>query len=64
MTQDRVGKIFIMLSTNGDLPTNPMRLRECVVCGEFFTRDESREHSEARCQPTPQQPLSGTGRYR
>ncbi len=43
MTQDRVGKIFIMLSTNGDLPTNPMRLRECVVCGEFFTRDESRE---------------------
>jgi hypothetical protein len=26
-------KPFIVLSTNGDLPTNPMSLRECMVCG-------------------------------
>jgi hypothetical protein len=48
------GKPFIMLSPNGDLPTNPMRLSECMVCGGVFTR----------CQPSPEQPLSITGRYR
>ena len=37
-----VGKPFIVLSTNGDLPTNPMRLSECMVCGGVFTRDQSR----------------------
>ncbi len=31
------GKPFIVLSTNGDLPNNPMSLRECMVCGEVFT---------------------------
>jgi hypothetical protein len=33
MTEDRVGKLFVMLFTNGDLPTNPLYLRECWVCG-------------------------------
>jgi hypothetical protein len=55
---DRVGKPFIVLSTNGDLPNNPMSLRECMVCGEVFTRDESREHSGARCQPSRSQPFT------
>ena len=47
-----------MIFTNGDLPTNPMSLRECAVCGGVFTRDESREHSEARCHPSLEQPLA------
>jgi hypothetical protein len=55
-------KPFIMLTTNGDLPTNWMRLGECMVCGEVFTREQSRKHSEARCQPSPDQPLSIKGR--
>jgi hypothetical protein len=61
---DRVGKSFIVMSTNGDLPTNPMSLRECLVCGGVFTRDESRDHSDARCQSSPEQPLAAAGRYR
>jgi hypothetical protein len=61
---DQVGKPFIVLSTNGDLPTNPMSLRECMVCGGVFTRDESRDHSDARCQPSPEQPFASAGRYR
>jgi hypothetical protein len=55
---DRVGKSFIVMSTNGDLPTNPMSLRECLVCGGVFTRDESRHHSDARCQLSPKQPYA------
>jgi hypothetical protein len=35
-----VSKPFIVLSTNGDLPTNPMRLSECMVCGGVFTREQ------------------------
>ena len=57
MIEDRVGKVFIMVFTNGDLPTNPTCLRECVVCGELFTRNESREHAEMPCQPSPEHPL-------
>ena len=38
MIEDRVGKIFVMVSTNGDLSFNPMSLRECFVCGGVFTR--------------------------
>jgi len=64
VAEDHVGKPFIVLSTNGDLPTNPMSLRECMVCGGVFTRDESREHSEVRCQPSPRQPLAAECRYR
>jgi hypothetical protein len=64
MRDDRVGKLFIMVFTNGDLPTNPMCLRECVVCGEFFTREESGKHTEIWCQPSPQQPSAAAGRCR
>jgi hypothetical protein len=34
------------VGTNGDLPTNRMHLRECMVCGKVFTREQSRKHSE------------------
>lgn len=60
---NRVGKIFIRIFTNGDLPKNPMILGECAVCGEVFTRDQSREHSDARCQPSSEQPFAAAGRY-
>lgn len=60
---DRVGKGFTVILTNGDLPTNPMSLRECMVCGGVFTRDQSREHSDARCQPSPEQPFAAAGRH-
>jgi len=33
MIEDKVGKLFVMIFTNGDLPKNPMMLSECVVCG-------------------------------
>jgi hypothetical protein len=46
-----------------DLPMNPMSLRECVVCGEFFSREESRKHTEIWCQPSQLQPLAVAGRY-
>jgi hypothetical protein len=64
MVEDKIGKLFLTLSTNGDLPKNPMSLRECVVCGGVFTREESREHCDAPCQPSPVQPFAITGRYR
>jgi hypothetical protein len=60
---DQVGKPFIVLFTNGDLPTNPMSLRECLVCGGVFTRDESREHSDVRCQPSFEHSFAATGRH-
>lgn len=63
MREDRVGKLFIMVFTNRDVPTNPMSLRECMVCGEFFTRDESRAHSDIQCPPSQLQPLAA-GRCR
>jgi hypothetical protein len=53
MRDDMVGKAFIKFSTNGDLPTNPMSLRECLNCGGVFTRDEARDHWDALCQPSP-----------
>ena len=62
MRNEMVGKIFIALSTNGDLPTNPMRLHECFVCGGVFSRDESREHCEIACRPSPEQPFAIAGR--
>jgi hypothetical protein len=57
VADDRVGKIFIRIFTNGDLQMNPMMFGECVVCGGVFTGDQTREHCEARCQPSPEQPL-------
>jgi hypothetical protein len=64
MREDRIGKLFVMIFTNGDLPTNPMCLRECVVCGGVFNRIDSLAHSEMPCHPSAQQPLAGAGRYR
>jgi hypothetical protein len=46
MREDRVGKLFVMMFTNGDLPTNPMCLRECLVCGEVFNRIDSLAHTK------------------
>jgi hypothetical protein len=60
MLEDRVGKLFVVVFTNGDLPTNPMRLSECIVCGGLFTRDQSREHNEVPCPPSPSQPFALT----
>ena len=61
---DRVGKSFVVIFTNGDLPDNPMSLRECAVCGGVFTREQSREHSYIPCPPSSEQPfaiVSGRG---
>jgi hypothetical protein len=57
MREDRIGKVFNVVFTNGDLPNIPMSLRECMVCGGVFTRDDSRDHSDAPCQPTQEQLL-------
>ena len=63
MMKDRVGKVFNVVFTNGDLPMNPMCLRECMVCGGVFSRDQLLEHSQAPCQPSLQQPFAAiTGR--
>jgi len=45
MADDTIGKSFTVIFTNGDLPTNPMSLRECAVCGGVFTRDQSWSHA-------------------
>jgi hypothetical protein len=42
---DRVGKIFLVVSTDGVL------LRQCLVCEEMFTRQESAEHCRVACFP-------------
>jgi hypothetical protein len=57
MRDDSVGKLFIMVFTNGDLPTNPVCVRECLVWGEFFTCEEAREHSISRACHRPHSPL-------
>jgi hypothetical protein len=64
MKEDRVGKLFVMLFTNGDVPMNPMCLRECLVCGDVFNRPDSLEHAEIPCPPSPRQPFASAGRYR
>jgi len=64
MTQDRIGKSFTVIFTNGDLPNNPMSLRECSVCGGVFTREQSREHCDVPCPPSAIQPLGMVTRQR
>jgi hypothetical protein len=65
MRKDRVGKLFVMVFTNGDLPNNPMSLRECMVCGEVFDRPAAMLHADIPCEPSPQQPIAiVTGWYR
>jgi hypothetical protein len=58
MTDERVGKGFTVIFTNGDLPHNPMSLRECMVCGGVFTRDQSWAHCQIPCQPTTDKSLA------
>ena len=58
---DRVGKVFIRIFTNGDLrdlPKNPVMLSECMVCGGVFSREQSQEHSYIPCLPSSEQPLA------
>ena len=63
VADDHVGKLFIRVFTNGDLPMNPMMLGECVVCGGVFTRDETQKHAEIPCEPTTSKSLAAiTGR--
>ncbi len=47
MTDDRVGKVFIVF-VNGT--------RRCLVCERLFTHDASREHCEVRCVPAVPDP--------
>jgi hypothetical protein len=35
---DRIGKIFLVVSTQG------VGLRQCLICECVFTREEAREH--------------------
>ena len=58
MREDKVGKLFVMMFTNGDLPTNPMCLRECLVCGEVFDRPASMLHADIPCKHTPLKSLA------
>lgn len=58
MLDERVGKSFVVVFTNGDLPNSAMSLRECVVCGRVFTRDQSWAHSQIPCQPSLERPLA------
>jgi len=58
VVDDSVGKLFVMMFTNGDLPTNPMCLRECLVCGEVFNRIDSMEHANIPCRHTPNKSLA------
>jgi hypothetical protein len=45
VADDWVGKVFIAIVTP------EVYLRECLVCGELFTRDASQEHTEVSCYP-------------
>jgi hypothetical protein len=58
IADDHVGKSFIVMFTNCDLPSNPRYLGECLVCGGVFTRDQSMAHLEARRLPSPEQPYA------
>ena len=64
MTDDTIGKSFTVIFTNGDLPTNPMSLRECAVCGGVFTRDQSWALFQIPCPPSAIQPLGIVTRQR
>jgi hypothetical protein len=45
VVRDKIGKIFLIVSTDRVL------LRQCLVCEEMFTRQESAEHFRAACHP-------------
>ncbi len=40
---DLIGKVFVVRSPG---------LRECLVCGELFTRTTARAHAEVNCSPS------------
>jgi hypothetical protein len=42
---DQIGKVFRAIITQG------VSLRECLACGELFTREASREHAMVLCMP-------------
>ena len=58
MTDDAIGKSFTVIFTNGDLPNNPMSLRECAVCGGVFTREQAKNHCDVPCEPTAEKSLA------
>lgn len=39
---DRIGKVFVVRGHG---------LRECLVCGELFTRQTAPDHVEVSCHP-------------
>ncbi len=43
---DQIGKIFRVIITQ------EVSLRECLACGELFSREASREHAEVPCHLT------------
>jgi hypothetical protein len=45
---EHVGKVFIAIQG----------MRRCLICDQLFSREESREHADARCQPPPHQPIA------
>ena len=45
VVREQIGKIFLVVSTDGVL------LRQCLVCEEMFTRQESAEHFSVACFP-------------
>lgn len=40
---DVIGKVFLVRSHG---------LRECLVCGELFTRQSAPDHAEVKCYPS------------
>jgi hypothetical protein len=40
---DQIGKVFVVRSHG---------LRQCLVCGEFFTRSTAPEHATVDCYPS------------
>ena len=40
---DQIGKVFAV---------RPYGVRECLVCGELFTRSSAPEHAEVDCYPS------------
>jgi hypothetical protein len=62
MMEDLVGKTFIKFSTNGDLPTNPMSLREFLVCGECSPATSRGSTMKFRAHRHHYSPLPSLGR--
>ena len=58
MRDDIVGRGIVKIFTNGDLPTNPMRLSECLVCGGILTFEQSWAHYKSDCKVSSEQPFA------